>query len=499
MVMSMDKRIPIIIGSITAVAIFVILSGEGFLTMPSIENISEEENTSTSSGSLGLLIQSLSVNKKDNDTSSIQISFRLHNPTSAMMALKVLQYDILVNDTTVISGDLVNDTASKTVGKDVTTVLGNSILTLTDSKTIRRNNFDSNMWDEITSGKAAYLIKGTYVYRNEDFQTKIEKKDFELTYLGNTANNSTTLQKIQTIHLVNVNGRIDHMDVDVDGGRLFVAELGNHSVDIIDLMNGKIIHRITGLDEPQGILFVPDVKKIYVANAGDGTVEVFNSDSYALVKTINLSSDADNMRYDSDQKLVYVGYGNGALGLINTVTDSLIGNIKLGGHPESFQISYKLSPGIFVNVPGDDSIEVVDGQKRMAVAKMSNTDAHSNYAMALDEDNHRLFVVYRQPSQLYVLSADTGNPVAKLNVVGDADDIFYDNKNNQIYVTGGDGYLQVISQDDANAYHEAAKIPTANGARTSLYVPETERLYVAAPSYFGQDAQIQVYEIHKLH
>ncbi|MDH2908019.1 MAG: YncE family protein [Candidatus Nitrosotalea sp.] len=309
---------------------------------------------------------------------------------------------------------------------------------------------------------------------------------------------TTALHKIQIIPLSNVDGRIDHMDIDVAGGRLFVAELGNNSVDILDLIKGNRIHSITGLDEPQGVVFVPESKKIYVTNAGDGTVKIFNSDSYALVKTINLSSDADNMRYDSNSKLVYVGYGNGALGLIDTVTDNLVGNIKLDGHPESFQISHELQPGIFVNVPVDDSIEVIDSQKRVVISKISDTDSHGNYAMALDEDDHRLFVVYRQSSQLYIINIDSGKQIAKLNVVGDADDIFYDDKNKQIYVTGGGGYLQVISQDDANTYHEVANIPTANGARTSLFVPETGRLYLAVPAYFGQEAQIQVYEIHKI-
>lgn len=500
MVIEMDKRILIIVTVIAiAVAVFAVLSGRGSFDMPNTGNISEDQNISTNSGSLGLLIQDISVNRRDNDTSNIQITFRLHNPTSAMMGLKTLHYSLLVNDTNVISGDVVNNTASKTGGESATnTVLGNSILTLTDIKTIRHDNFNSNMWNEITSGKASYLIKGTYAYKNEDSQTNAGQKDFELTYLGNAVTNSTTLHKIQVIPLSNVNGRIDHMDVDIDGGRLFVAELGNNSVDVLDLMNGKRIHSITGLDEPQGIVFAPESKKIYVANAGDGTVKIFNSDSYALIKTINLSNDADNMRYDPNQKLVYVGYGNGALGLIDTVTDNLVGNIKLDGHPESFQISYELQPGIFVNVPGNDSIEVVDGQKRAAIAKISNTDAHGNYAMALDEDSRRLFVVYRQSSQLSVISVDSGKSMTKLNTVGDADDIFYDNKNKQIYVTGGEGYLQVISQDDANTYHEVAKIPTTNGARTSLFVPETERLYLAVPAYFGQEAQIQVYEVHKI-
>jgi len=310
--------------------------------------------------------------------------------------------------------------------------------------------------------------------------------------------NSMSLGLVQTIPLQNVAGRIDHMDIDIPGQRLFVAELGNNSVDVIDMKTGKRISSISGLHEPQGIVYVQDAKKIFVANGEDGTVQIFDSNTFFLVKTISLSSDADNMHYDAYQKLVYVGFGNGGLAVIDPEKNSIIDTIQLDGHPESFQISDELQPGIFVNVPESNSISVVDAQKRITITKWPNSGVSGNYPMALDEDSHRLFTVYRSPSQLFVIDTDTGKPVAKLNVVKDADDISFDPENKQIYLTGGEGYLDVIAQKDQNDYQEIAKIPTGQGGRTSLFVSALDRLYVAIPDYSGQEAKIEVFETHKI-
>lgn len=328
--------------------------------------------------------------------------------------------------------------------------------------------------------------------------TNVEKNENEESNHQNVTNLSPMpIGLVQTISLPNVSGRIDHMDIDVNGQRLFVAELGNNSLDVLDLKAGKRISSISGLDEPQGVVFVPEAKKIFVANGGDGTVQVFDSDSYTLAKTITLSNDADNVRYDPSQKLVYIGYGNGGLAMIDPLKTELIYTIKLDSHPESFQISDELQPGIFVNVPESDSIELIDAQKRTVVAKWPNNGSSGNYPMALDEDSHRLFVVYRQPSELHIFDTDSGKIITKLAVGGDPDDIFQDGTNKQIYISGGQGFIDVISEQGDN-YHELAKIPTDNGARTSLFVPQLNRLYVAIPDYSGEGAKIQVFETRKI-
>lgn len=314
---------------------------------------------------------------------------------------------------------------------------------------------------------------------------------------GDMILNSGSLGLVQTIPLSNVSGRIDHMDMDINGQRLFVAELENNSLDVLNLKSGKRIISINGLHEPQGIAFIPETKRIVVANGGDGTVQIFDSDNYSLLKTVSLSSDADNVRYDHNQKLVYVGFGSGGLAIIDPTKGELISSINLDGHPESFQISDEFRPRIFVNVPENSSIEVIDAQKGAIVAKWPNNGTSGNYPMALDEDFHRLFVVYREPPELHVIDTDSGKVIAKMSIGGDPDDIFYDSKNSQIYISGGQGFVNVISVK-GNNYHEVAKIQTDIGARTSLFVPLLNRLYVAVPDYSGEGAKIQVFETHKI-
>lgn len=314
---------------------------------------------------------------------------------------------------------------------------------------------------------------------------------------GSLTEAENTFPLVQKINLPNVSGRIDHMDIDTAGGRLFVAEIENNSVDVIDLKTGQRIHAIGGLSEPQGVIFVPESRRLFVSNGGDGTVQVFNSDTFGLVKTVNLSSDADNMHYDPMQKIVYVGYGNGAIGMMDAINGTLLGSIELGGHPESFQVSDELSK-IFVNVPEDDSIAVIDLQKRSITDRWQNGGAHGNYPMALNEDSGTLFVGYREPPQLYVMDTNSGKTITKLDIAKDPDDVFYDKARKQIYISAGDGFVYVISNTGDPKYNVVSKIPTGLGARTSLFVPLLNELFVAVPDYGGQQAQIDVFQVSKM-
>src|SRR3954449_10058550 len=129
---------------------------------------------------------------------------------------------------------------------------------------------------------------------------------------GGQANQPLRLEK--TIDLPEVQGRIDHLSVDVKGQRLFVSALGNNTVEIIDLTAGKRLKTISGLQEPQGVLYVPATDRLYVANGKDGSVRIFDGTSYAPLKTLDYGNDADNLRYDSGHERIFVGYASGALG-----------------------------------------------------------------------------------------------------------------------------------------------------------------------------------------
>jgi DNA-binding beta-propeller fold protein YncE len=290
-----------------------------------------------------------------------------------------------------------------------------------------------------------------------------------------------------------VEGRIDHLAVDAEGARLFAAAFGNNTLEVIDLRDGSRIRSVTGLREPQGVLYLPRLKKVYVTNARDGTVEVFDGDSLKLLSEVRFSGDADNIRSDQAAKIVYVGYGDGALGILEAAGDKRAGKIKLPGHPESFVLE-RSGDRIYVNVPSAGLVAAVDRRKKAVAEKILLTDFGSNFPMALNEANHRLFVGTRNPPRMLVLDTQSGRTVAVLKSDEDADDMFYDDRRRRIYVSCGEGNLDVFEQLDADHYVELAKIATAPGARTSLWVPELDRLYVAVPKHRSQEAAILVYE-----
>lgn len=295
--------------------------------------------------------------------------------------------------------------------------------------------------------------------------------------------------------LTGVEGRIDHLAVDVPGMRLFVAALGNNTVEVINLRNGQRVHTITGLRQPQGILYLPQINRLVVSCAADGTCRIFDGNTYELLHTAKFDLDADNMRYDAASGLVYVGYGEGALGVLDPVSGEVKADktIKLAAHPESFQVATE-GKRIFINVPGASHVAVADRETNAAPIIAPLSDVVENYPMALDETNHRLFVGCREPANLLVMDTERGIFVATLPCAGDADEVFYDAVRKRIYVSGGAGYVSVFQQKDADNYEELPRVNTAPGGRTSLFVPELRKLYVAVPHQGTQAAAIKVYE-----
>ena len=307
-----------------------------------------------------------------------------------------------------------------------------------------------------------------------------------------TGSQQAGLRAVGAIELPRVEGRIDHLAADLDGRRLFVAALGNNSLEIVDLAGMKVAKSVAGLDEPQGIRYLPAVRRVVVANGGDGTTKYFDGGTFAVTNTAKLSGDADNVRFDAKAGRVYVGYGNGALAILDT-DGKVLGDIRLAGHPESFQLE-SAGPRIFVNVPSAGQVAVVDRDKRAVVTTWPVTAARANYPMALDEPHHRLFIGCRNPARLLVYDTESGKLVSSVEVVGDTDDLFYDPPKRRIYVAGGEGFITVLEQQDADRYRQIQRLATAAGARTALLVAELGQLFLAVPHRGSQRAEIRVYE-----
>ena len=321
----------------------------------------------------------------------------------------------------------------------------------------------------------------------------------------------------QTIPLEGVSGRIDHIAVDVAGGRLFVAELGNGSVDLIDLHAGKVVRRISGLKQPQGIGYVSGQDLIVVASAGDGSARFFRAADLSPVGSVALGEDADNVRVDPASGHVLIGYGNGGLAIIDPATQVRLGAIKLPGHPESFQLDPKLGRA-YINVPDAHQIAVVDLKSRKQVEAWNTPGLRANFPMALAHAGSLLAVVFRAPARLAILDPATGKPTASLETCGDADDVAFDDNRNRIYISCGDGTVDVVQRTpeaglrrtpeaglrrtpeaglrrtpEAGLRH-VGLVTTSRGARTSVFVPELDRLFVAVPAKsLGSEAAIRVF------
>jgi YVTN family beta-propeller protein len=323
-------------------------------------------------------------------------------------------------------------------------------------------------------------------------QTTTPSQSDETSPTGGTS----ALEQVQAIQLPNVSGRIDHMALDAQGGRLFVAALGNNTLEVINLKAGKVTDEIKGLKEPQGVVYVPEDNKLLVTNGDGDSVDIYDAQSLKLLNQVVLGDDPDNVRYDATTGYAYVGYGTGngsALGVVDVRTGTKVSDITLSGHPESFQLEDS-GQRIFVNVPTAGHIAVVDRNKGSVVETWPLSNATENFPMALDEADQRLFVGTRSPAKLLVLDTETGKMITSLDSSGDADDIFYDMQNKRIYVSGGEGAISVFEQTDPANYSLRDKVDTAEGARTSLFMPDSGTLYVAVPHRGSQQAEVRAFQ-----
>jgi DNA-binding beta-propeller fold protein YncE len=321
-----------------------------------------------------------------------------------------------------------------------------------------------------------------------------------------TANSQDTdkqpLHLVQTISMPNVRGRLDHMDVDVKGKRLFVAGLENGTLEVVDLQAGKWMRSIPGFKKPQGALFVPALNKLFVASGDDGMLRVFKGDTLDLLASIQLEPGPNRVVYEPHSKLVYVGYGGkdagkdyGEVGIIDARDDKHIGDIKVAAHPSELLLNQS-GTTLFVFISIANQLQVVDTNKRRVVSTWKVSSERPGDA-AFDESASRLYIGTRTPPAMIVMDSRSGKELAHLPTVEGMDGVYFDNQRKRIYVSGGrelpDGFAQVYQQKDADHYETLGSISTRSGAGTSFWSPELDRYFVATPANAKQDAAILAY------
>jgi DNA-binding beta-propeller fold protein YncE len=302
------------------------------------------------------------------------------------------------------------------------------------------------------------------------------------------------LELVRTIELQGKPGALDHVALDAKRDRLFLANKANNTLDVIDLKTGKLFKQKTSQTGIQGIAYAPDLDKVFVG-LSSGLFNVFDGDSYKIVKTVRFKDDADNVRYAPDTHVVYVAHADKMLGVIDAQSYDLRADIKLPDTAEGFQKETK-RPRLYVCVPGANAVAVVDTDKNEVVSTFPTTMTSAAVPLALDEASHRVYVAGRKKPMVVALDTESGKEVAGAEIAGGVDDLWLDPARKRLFASCGDGQLVVIKVVDADHLETHEKIETPKGARTCLYVAETGRLYLAVPRQEGkQGPEMRIYQV----
>jgi DNA-binding beta-propeller fold protein YncE len=302
------------------------------------------------------------------------------------------------------------------------------------------------------------------------------------------------LELVQTIPLKGKPGGLDHLALDGKRDRLLVANKANNTLDVVDLKAGKLLKQVPNQTGVQGVAYAADLDRVYVGLGTNGLCNILDGDSYKAVKTIKFADDCDNVRYNPKTQLVYVAHAESSLGVINAKTNALKADIKLPGGAEAFVIEAN-RPRLYVNIPSPCQVAVIDIEKNEVIANYPVKTAGNTHPLALDEANHRLYIGARKEPKVVILDTESGKEVDSVAIPEGVDDLFLDSGRKRIYVSCGEGFIAVLKVTDADHIEVMEKIPTAKGAKTSFYVPETGRLYLAVPRQEGKDGpEVRVYQ-----
>ncbi len=298
-----------------------------------------------------------------------------------------------------------------------------------------------------------------------------------------------------TIKLDDVKGGFDLMALDTTGERLFLAAEVNHTVEVIDLNHNKLLASLPGFNEPKWIVYRPESNRLYVSTGGDGKVVVLDATTYKTIKSFSFKEKCNNLRFDSANQQLYVGAGKavGTIGIIDIKHDKILNEIPLSDFPKQFELD---DNRIYVNIPSKNSIDIIDRSVNKVTARWPVTGSTENVPMALDKIHHRLFVAC-EPGKFIVYNTETGKSIASLSISKNADGIYLDQKHSLIYLSCGEGFIEVIQQKDADNYLQVDKIKTVKGAGTSLFSSQSNRLFLAVPQTENTAAELRVYNTAK--
>ena len=306
---------------------------------------------------------------------------------------------------------------------------------------------------------------------------------------------------VRSIPLPGVAGKFDHFAIDLEGGRLFTAATGNHSVEVINLKTGTVEQSLSGLGKPHGLAWIAATGRLYVADGALKQLRMYSGSPLKLAATLKLSDDADDMVLNPSTGLLYVGQGGSdaanppQIAVVAASDLSLKANLPVSAHPEALDID-PIAQRIFANIADAAEVAVVDGVSNSIIAHWKLANATDNVPIAFDAEHRLVFIACRKPAALLVLDATSGSELARLPTGAGADDLFYDSSLHRVYVIAGAGEVDAYQIDAQKSVHAIGILSTEAGAKTALFVPSQSLLYVGVPSASsasGRPAEIRIY------
>ncbi|MFL5342843.1 MAG: YncE family protein [Gemmataceae bacterium] len=308
------------------------------------------------------------------------------------------------------------------------------------------------------------------------------------------ASSAAELELVQTIPLKGKPGGLDHVALDAKRDRLLVANKVNNTLDVVDLKAGTLLKQVPNQTGIQGIAYAADLDRVFVGLGTNGLCNVLDGETYKAVKTIKFADDCDNVQYNPKTKLVYVAHAEKSLGVINGKTNALKADIKLPASAEGFCVEAN-RPRLYLNTPSPCQVVVIDTEKNEVATTYPVKMADGAHPIALDEAQRRLYVACRKEPLLVVMDTETGKELSSAPLAEGVDDIFLDTGRKRLYASCGEGFIVVLKQTDADHVEVAERIATVKGAKTSLWVPQTGKLYLAVPRQEGKDGpEVRVYQ-----
>jgi hypothetical protein len=301
-----------------------------------------------------------------------------------------------------------------------------------------------------------------------------------------SADDNQPLELSKKIGLRGPPGRLDHLALDARGSRLFVANMANSSLDVVDLKAGRLLRQIPDQRGIQGIAYASNTDRIFVGNGAGNSCNVFDGRDYRLLKSFDLP-DTDNVRYDPRSERVYAAHAENSLAVIDAKSLELLAEIKTPGSPEAFQLE-KARPVLYLNTPSPRLVLRIDLDRNEVVGRFPLKLAGANFPLAIDEAAHRLFVGCRKPPAIVVLDSEAGKEITSVPIAEDIDDLFFDSKRHRLYASCGEGFITVVQQSGSDRYEPRAKVKTKKGARTSLLSPDFQTLYLVAPRHENESS-----------